>query len=387
MHNFFRLLRPALKYRWTIAGIFFSSVMVGLLWGLNIGALFPVLKVVFQRKSVQTWVSEEIRDAKADVIELQQRADSAPPTEAKSLLQEIEYEQEAIAFYERIAPATELLPTDPFETIFVVVMLLVAGTALKGVFIFCNLMLVAKLEQHVVFELRQEFFHKCLKLDQSSFGEERSSSLLSRFNADIGMVSTGMRALAGTALREPLKISACLVLASLISWRLLLFSLILSPIIIYTIRRLAKSIKRANKRSLEEISSLYAVLTEAFQGIETVQAFTLERQQRRKFFGVAKACFQKTMRIAFYNALTKPVTELLGICVIALALISGAYLILEEVAYIGPFKLLERPLDPTKMMIFFAYLIGATEPARKFSDVFNSVQARSCFLFNTTLSP
>ena len=377
MQNFFRLLRPALKHRWTLAGILLSSVMVGLLWGLNIGALFPVFKVAIQGRSLQEWVAEEISGAEKKVADLEDKLAivDAESAEARKHKVSVENERTAIAFYQRLAPWIERLPRDPFNTVLFIVLALVAGTAFKGVFIFCNLMLVARLEQHVTFDLRQRFFHKCLKLDQASFGEERSSSLLSRFHADIGLVTGGMRVLAGTALREPLKIGACLVLASMISWRLLLLSMILSPITIYTIRRLAQSLKRANKRSLEEISSLYAVLTEAFQGIETIQAFTLERNQRQRFFGVAKACFRKSMRIAFYNALTKPVTELLGICVIALALISGAYLTLRQTAYLGPFRMLDRPLDPTSMMMFFAYLIGAVEPARKFSDVFNSIQA------------
>lgn len=375
MQNFLRLLRPAMKYRWTITGIFFSSVMVGLLWGLNIGALFPVLKVAFQNKSLQEWVNEEITDAQGKIADLATNLPAVDAATQRKYTLAIENEQDAIEFYDRVSPYTNLMPQDPFKTIVVLVLALVTGTALKGVFIFCNLILVAKLEQRVTFDLRQRFFHKCLKLDQSSFGEERSSSLMSRFHADVGFVSAGVRVLAGTALREPLKIMTCLVLASLISWRLLLLSLILSPITVFAIRRLAKSIKRANHRSLEEISALYGVLTEAFQGIETVQAFTLERNQRRKFYGVAKACFQKTMRIAFYNSLTKPITEVLGICVISLALISGAYLTLNEVSYIGPFKMLDRPLDMTSMMMFFAYLIGATEPARKFSDVFNAIQA------------
>ena len=55
--------------------------------------------------------------------------------------------------------------------------------------------------------------------------------------------------------------------------------------------------------------------------------------------------------------------------------ISGAYLTLKGVVYIGPFRMLDRPLDMTQMMAFFAFLIGATEPARKLSDVFNAIQA------------
>ncbi len=375
MHNFFWLLRPALKYRWTMAGIFFSSMMVALMWGLNIGALFPVLKVAFQKQSLQEWVDEEIGEAKIKVAKHTAELETAPTEKHSRLEIDIESEQNAITFYGYLKPLADRMPKDPFTTIVFIVIALVLGTIVKGIFVFTNVMLVSRLEQRVTFDVRQRFFYRCIKMSQSSFGEQRTSSLLSRFHADVGCISGAVRALAGTALREPLKMVACLVGACVISPRMLILSLVLTPITALTIRKLAKSIKRANRRSLEEVSALFGVLTEAFQGIETVQAFTLERNQRQRFYTVAKSCLKRNMRIALYNAMTKPITEVLGICVIALAIISGAYLTLKGVVYIGPFRMLDRPLDMTQMMAFFAFLIGATEPARKLSDVFNAIQA------------
>ena len=375
MHSFLLLAKPVLRYRWTICGIFVSSMMVALMWGLNIGALFPVLKVSLEKQSLQAWVQEEIQKAESAKAEFEQELVTAETAETNRIRADIKGQVDAIRFYELVKPLVMRLPRDSFQTIMVIVLLLVVGTVIKGIFVFCNLMLVARIKERMTFHWRQDFFHSALKFDQSSFGEHRTSGLLSHFHADIGCVAGAVHSLSGTALREPLKMFACLIGASWISPRLLILSLILTPITAITIRRLAASIKRANRRSLEEVSSLYGVLTEAFQGIETVQAFSLERNQRNKFFGVAKACLQKTMRIAMYNALTKPVTELLGIGVIALALISGAYLTLNQQQYIGPIRMLDRPLDITSLLMFFSFLIGATEPARKLSDVFNQFQA------------
>jgi len=375
MQNFLRLLRPALKYRWTIGGILFTSLMVGLFWGLNIGALYPVLKIAFNGTPIQEWVESEVSKAEGKIAELNVELTVATPKDRKQLENDIKSEQRASQFYSYLLPLAKRMPADPFMGIVAIVGLLILGTAIKGVFLFSNLMLVGLFEQRITFDLRQRFFHKCLKLDQSSFGEERSSSLMSRFHTDVGFIAHSVRSLAGTALREPLKMLACLIGACWISHRLLLLSMVLTPITVFTIRKLSSSIKRANRRSLEQISALFGVLTEAFNGIETIQAFTLERQQRRRFFKTAKSCFEKTMQITFYNALTKPITELLGICVIALALISGAYLTINDTTYIGPFQILDRPLDMFKMMAFFSFLIGATEPARKLSEVFNATQA------------
>jgi len=58
MQNFLRILRSSTKYRWTIAGILTSSILVAFLWGANIGALFPVIKIAVKNKPLQVWLDE-----------------------------------------------------------------------------------------------------------------------------------------------------------------------------------------------------------------------------------------------------------------------------------------------------------------------------------------
>ena len=153
MQRFFRLLRPALRQRWTLAGILFSSLMVALLWGLNIGALFPVLRVALNDQPLQSWIAEEIHDAQADIVanqtELWAMAETPENRRARRRLQsEIATDRDAVQFYRRAAGLAAYLPRDPFQTIVAIVLMLVLGTALKGAFVFCNLMLVARLSQN-----------------------------------------------------------------------------------------------------------------------------------------------------------------------------------------------------------------------------------------------
>lgn len=390
MHNFLRILRSSTKYHWTILGILTTSMLVALLWGANIGALFPVIQVALHRKPLQVWMDDKITDTNHKIDQLQRKIASLDAELANIndirraqevgrrhnlAVHDLKTQNSALRTSQFIRPWLEYLPRDPFRTVMVVVLALVVGTAVKGFFIFCNLMLIARLTQLVTFDLRRRFFHQCLRLDQSAFGKERSSRLMSQFHVDVGVAASGVQTFYGNALREPLKMISCLTLACYISWRVLLFSLILTPITVFAISKLAGSIKRANRRSLEEISNLYGVLLEAFQGVETIHAFTLERNQRLRFFRVAKTCLQRNMRIALYSALTKPVTELLGICAIALAILSGAYLTINGGTHIGPIRFLDQPIDLATMLVFFGLLIGASEPARKLSDVFNTLQA------------
>ena len=379
MQNYWRAIRIALQYRWTIVGAIACSLMVAVLWGGSIGALYPVLQVAVNDQSLQEWSTEQLAESKAELKAKQTESQQGNLTEREklSIQNAITVEQKTLATRQRIhwLVHRSWMPKAPFRTVFAIVVILVVATAVKGIFIFGNLMFVAQLEQRVTYDLRRQFFHRALRLDLDAFVEERTSGLLSRFNADIRFVAEGIRSLFGNGIREPLKMVACLIGASMISPRLLFFSLILTPIVGLLIRKLAGSIKRANRRVLEEITQLYGVLTETFNGIQTVQAYTLEQSERAKFYKVAKECFRKAMRISFYNALTKPITETMGIATISLALLAGAYLTLNQETHLFGIRLLSRPMDTASLLIFYGMLIGATEPARKLSEIFNSIQA------------
>ena len=64
MNNFARVVRLALRYRLTVVGALLSALIVAVLWGGNIGAVYPFMKVIFEGKSLQQWVDGEIVKAR-----------------------------------------------------------------------------------------------------------------------------------------------------------------------------------------------------------------------------------------------------------------------------------------------------------------------------------
>ena len=75
MNSFTRVLRLTLRYKWNLAGLFTCSLMVALFWGGNLGAVYPVVEVAFQGKSLQQWVDTEIEKAEKTTREVQQQID------------------------------------------------------------------------------------------------------------------------------------------------------------------------------------------------------------------------------------------------------------------------------------------------------------------------
>ena len=157
----------------------------------------------------------------------------------------------------------------------------------------------------------------------------------------------------GRAIVEPLKMLSCLILAAWICWRLLLVSLLVAPLAAYFISRLSKALKRANRKAMEEMSQLYTILQETFGGIKIVKAFTMERYERRRLHENSKQIYRKAMKISRYDAMGHPLIEAMGVSMICLGILSGAYLVLNQQTQLFGIKMCDQPLDLASLLVFF----------------------------------
>src|SRR5437660_7296093 len=104
-----------------------------------------------------------------------------------------------------------------------------------------------------------------------------------------------MKTIFGKVIAEPLKAFACVALAAWINWQLTLMCLILVPFALLILTRVGRAMKRATRRLLEGMSSIYKILQEVFQGIRIVKAFAREPRERRRFRKVTRDYLQKAM--------------------------------------------------------------------------------------------
>jgi ATP-binding cassette subfamily B protein/subfamily B ATP-binding cassette protein MsbA len=388
MRNFGRVLRLALVHRWDCLVAVVCAAIVAVLWGGNIGAVAPVVEVAFRNQSIQDWIEREMKAAQTASRNLaaemawlrgQLAAGAGDSAENQSELETAQErwnaEQRALLTHRKLLPYAErYLPDDPFQTLLWIVALFMAGTLLKNLFLYLSCLLEHRLAQLTVFDLSKLFFRRTLRMDLSDFGNDGAAQLLSRFTYDMECVSAGLKSLFGKFTREPLKMITCLVGAGMICPRLLMVSMLIAPAAAYLMTRLGKLLKKANRRAMEEMSQIYNILEESFQGIKVVKAFTMERYERWRFHEKSKDYFKRSMRIARYDSMTRPATELMGIATIALALMAGAYLVLKQETRLFGIPMCDRPLSLSSLLLFYGLLAGVSDPARKLSEVFGRIQ-------------
>ena len=393
MNNFLRALQfvrpyaPLLIVSWLCAGV------VSLLWAANISAVRPLVVVLFDdNHSVHQWMenhlqsSEDLLQEKTDELDrAKQTTPNDPQNQNRVARLEIELRNAEWYrdWYAWLTPIIQKwVPEDPFTVLVRLFIVLMLAILVKGIFAFLQDVLVASVTQSALFDFRNKFFSNTLDLDLAHFSKDGTAELMSRFTHDMNALSSGMKTLLGKMVREPLKAICCFAGACMISWRLTFLSVIVAPVAGWSIIYIARIMKRTSRRSMESMSRIYKILEETFSGIKTVKAFTSENHEQKRFQKEAHRFRHHAMKIAKLEAISSPLTEFMGMGIIAVALLSGAYLVLGNNGgtHLFGMRMAEYPLDAASLVTLYALLAGISDPARKLSSVFGRLQQANAAL-------
>ena len=398
MNNFRRALKLALRHRGRLVVSLVCALVAAALWGLNIAALYPVLQLVDKKKNLQEWVDTKLTDVQTDITNHEKEIDGLADqkrwyeglqtsdlrdTELRKVTEKLNVKESRLASlrstewrYQQLKHyAIRHLPEDMFQTLAVLLGLVVFAVAVRGFFEFWQEYLVGVVIARTVLDLRSKFYRAAVHQDLRQIQEGGSAELMSRFTNDMEAIGNGMKILFGKVVAEPLKAVACLVIAFYISWQLTLLFVLIVPVAIAIMTLASKKMKKASRRVLEKMGSLYKILQETFQGLRVVKAFTMEPYERRRFHDAAREYAERSIRVTRIDALTSPLVELTGVVAILLAVLAGAYLVVSGQKRIFGIQLTSTPLDMAALMTLYAQLIGMADPIRKLSSVYTKVQS------------
>jgi len=392
MKNFRRAIAIAFRHPWTVAGSLVCALAVALLWGGNITAIYPVVDVIMNNKGIPEYLDERrvaaeerIEALNAEIADREAKLSRAAGDEALALKiaiprlkTELQYKRQEAARLKYWGPtAQRYLPRTAFQTLVVVCVFLFVGTVLKSLFRVASAYYTGRLGNLVTFELRKEFYRRTLRLDLATFRQNSSGDLLNRFVSDVNIVANGVQNVFGMVICEPMKIVVCLAGAAWISWQLLLLTMLSAPLAGYAISWLARSLKRANRKAIEEMTVVYDRLEETFDSVKVIKAFSRQSRERSRFHHTSKQYYRKSMRIALYGALVSPVTEISGIGIIVAAVLCGGYLVLNQQTHLFGIRVSQEPLTHGWLTLFYAFLAGASDPVRRITAIFNTLQQGS----------
>ena len=386
MQHFLKAIKLSFANKWRIAALLLNSLFIGLLWGSSISAVYPFVEVVFSGNTIESWLTVEIEKTSATLDELKQKqtelkaqvAANGESTELRNLLDENSHrtmaEEKASQLYATIMPWVEgRVPQTPFGTLVLVMGVVILITIIKGICLILNAVLVAQISQRTALVMRRKFYSAAVKMDQLAIDRRGTSAMQTMLIYNLNLVTAGLMALYGKGTREPLKMLVCLVFAALISWKLLLLSLVVAPLAGFVINKVSYHMREAAKKELGGIAGVLQATMESLSSLRTVRIFNRERSEKARFNRFAKSLYNLGVKQAFFDSLLRPTTELAGMVCVAIALLTSGYLVLNDTTHLFGIRMSDRPLTTSSVFLFFAMLAGISDPARKMSEIYNSL--------------
>lgn len=388
MKPFFQAVWHSLRYRWAIAGALTCSLLIAVIWSASITTVFPVVKIVLEGETVETWIEHEIENGqvsiaavKREIDELETQRAKASNNSAIAIANKLDLkqnrliaEEKSLEWYQEAQPILrKYAPKSAFQTLVIALIWLLSVTALKGILLVIGAILVARVANRTVMDLRRIYYRKALELDQRRIDLIGTSNMMTHLSHNMLMISGALQMFYGKCFREPLKMISCLVVAAWISLPLLLMSLIVVPAGGFLIHSISRRMKRATQTELAGMAEIFQTLIETFKSVKTVRIFNRERSERRRFKESAQSLYSMTVKIALYDSLLRPITEVLSIVSISLSMLAGAYLVLNQETYLFGIQISPTPIKPVMLLLFYSMLAGAADPARKMSEIVNAL--------------
>jgi ATP-binding cassette, subfamily B, bacterial MsbA len=247
-----------------------------------------------------------------------------------------------------------------------VCIIVVVSTLVKNVFLYLSYRVLAPIRNHVMTRLRANLYGKILNLPIGYFTDQRKGDIISRMSNDINEIEWSIVGTLEGLIREPLTIIIILTTLILLSPALSLFLLVLLPLTGLVIGRLSRSLKRDSGAAQHELGGLLSVVDETLGGLRVIKAFNAEDKIGKKFYGINNYLNVLRNKIAFRRDMASPLSETLGVMVLACILWFGGNLVLNN-----------QVMKPTDFITYIVLFTQIISPAKALSTAFYNAQKGS----------
>lgn len=241
----------------------------------------------------------------------------------------------------------------------IIVIILYAAKGFGG---YIQAYFISYIGQDITRIVRDKLFAHVLKLDLAFFQKIHSGELVSRIINDINRIQTAVSNSLAELIRESLTIIALVSLVIYRSPELAFYGLVVLPLAIYPLTRLAKRMKKLSFKSQESNSDITSSLSESFNNIEIIKANGTENIETKKFSTLNMIFFKYNMKAVKTNELTSPIMETLG------AIAFGAVIL------VGGSKVVSGELTTGEFSSFIAALFMLYTPIKRISSLYNKMQ-------------
>ncbi|TLD87839.1 ABC transporter ATP-binding protein [Helicobacter sp. MIT 05-5294] len=207
----------------------------------------------------------------------------------------------------------------------------------KGLGAYIQSYFMSFVGQDITRQIKETLLDKFLTFEMDFFNRYRKGELYSRILGDVGVIQNAVSNYIVTGIKEFLTILALVGVVIYQSPELAFYGLVVMPLALYPISRIAKSMRKNSKKLQEKSADLSSKLAEIFNNMEIIKASAGEKMECREFAAQNKEIFKITMKTVRVSELTSPLMETLGAIAIAIVVIVGGHKVISDEITAGAF--------------------------------------------------
>jgi subfamily B ATP-binding cassette protein MsbA len=207
-----------------------------------------------------------------------------------------------------------------------------------------------------------DIFSKVTTMHIGFFNDSRRGDLISRFTNDVNEVESGIMNSLKAVLKEPITIVVYFAFLFTISAKLTLFTLLILPLTGGALAEIIKRLKKQAVSSQQSLGRIVNILDETFGGMRVIKAFNARNFIINKIQKESDFYRKTTKSMSYKNELASPISEILGVLIVAVIMFYGGNMVLSGELNAGVF---------IGFIALFAMII---QPAKNFSNGLTSLQ-------------
>ena len=233
---------------------------------------------------------------------------------------------------------------------------------LQAILGFTNTYLSESIAQSVIVKLRQYVYDHLIRLKLSFYDKTPIGTAVTRSISDIQTItdlfSAGIITIAGDII-QIVVILACMFY---MDTTLTLITLSVLPLLLFAANRFRKGIRDTFQDVRSQIAKINAFLQERITGMQIVQLFNREKEEKRRFDSINQAHRDANIRSIYYYAIFFPVVEVLVAVCFAM------------IIWYGSGSLVKGSIEFGELTAFIMFINLFFRPIRAIADRFNNIQ-------------
>lgn len=235
---------------------------------------------------------------------------------------------------------------------------------LSNLFTYISNVIMGYMRADLIEKIRNKVFNSTSKLHLGFFAGERKGDIMSRMTNDVQEIEVTLMSSIKVFFREPATIIIYLIFLFSTSVQLTLFTLVFFPIMGLIISEIVKKLKKKAILSQESLGRIVSLMDETFGGMRVIKAFN-GRKYVGGLFEEETSTYRKiNVSMARKNELASPISQFLGILVVATLLVVGGNLVLAE----------ETTMKAPGLLVYIIVFSQILNPAKSISQSISNIQ-------------